>query len=299
MNYRMGHLRALGLIGLLAGCNGGGDETGSESTGTGTVGVSTTGDDTTGPTPTTGDDTTGPTPTTGDDTTGPEPTTGDETGGTGQCNPSTQDCPEGSKCTAYAERGMTAWSANKCVPETEGGPILGETCEVMGEDEFSGIDNCAKGSICLYVDDELKNGFCVEFCDAEVGMCAENDQVCIPANDGKLPVCLDTCDPLLQDCQGGGCYGDPSGPPFVCFFEDPVGGGMDGDPCSFANACLKGLNCTAADVLEGCNTPEPGCCSPFCELDGMGQCTDPEECTPFFAEEVPGYENVGICALPG
>lgn len=312
MNYRIGHLRALGLACLLAGCNGGGDDTSSESTGAATVdssetgtAASTTSDDTTGPatptstTMTTVDDT-GPTPTTGDDTTGPEPTTGDETGGSQQCNPSAQDCPEGSKCTAFAEPGMPAWSANKCVPTIEGAPLIGEPCEVMGENEFSGIDNCAAGGICLFVDAELKNGFCVEFCDPDVGECAGNDQVCIPANGGVLPICVDSCDPLIQDCPaGGGCYGDPSGPPFVCFFEDPVGGGMDGDPCSFSNACLKGLSCTDAAVLEGCNTPEGGCCSPYCELDGMNQCTDPEECTAFFPMEYPGYENVGVCTLPG
>lgn len=303
---RMGHLRALGLVCLLAGCNGGGDDTGDDTTGTSPGTGTSTSDGTTGsstePTPTTGDDTTGPTPTTGtsDVTTGPEPTTGDSTtGGSGVCDPAAQDCPPGSKCTSYAERGEPAWTANKCVPEAADAKQLGETCEVTGEDEFSGIDNCAAGGICLYVDDELKNGFCVGFCDADVGECPSNEQICIPANDGALPVCLETCDPLLQDCPGGGCYGDPSGPPFVCFFEDPVGGGMDGDPCSFANACLKGLNCTDKAVKNGCTDPEPGCCSPFCELDGMGQCQDPEECTPFFPMEYPGFENLGICTLPG
>lgn len=280
----IGQLRALGLLCALVGCNGGEQDTGDDSTTT--IGGSESDGMTDGTTGTTG-------------TTEATPTTGDETGGSQECSPSAQDCPEGLKCTAYAEPGEAAWTANKCIMEVPNGPGLGETCEVMGDNQFSGIDNCAEGTICLHVDEDLKNGFCVEFCDAEVGKCADNEHVCIPANDGALPTCLATCDPLLQDCQGGGCYGDPSGPPFICFFVDAVGGGMHGDPCSFANACLEGLNCSDASTVEGCNTPEPGCCSPFCGLDEVMPCAGAEECVPFFAEAQPGYENVGICALPG
>ena len=309
---RLGQLRALGLLCMLAGCSddgGGATEATTSGTGTdtGTDGVSTT-------TPTTSDGTTtrATTPTTSDGTTTDDPgtttavatstTSGDtDTGGAGECDPTLQDCPEGSKCTAYGKIPGDAWNANKCVPEPANGGAVGDSCEVMGDDMFSGIDTCGKGTVCLNTDPEMKNGFCVEFCTPEM-QCPGTQGgkgLCIVTNDGALPICLFTCDPLLQDCLGNGaCYGDPAGPPFICFTPDPVGGGMDGDSCAFTNACLAGLSCTQADTQEGCMTDEFGCCAPFCALDEM-TCTGTEECVPFFMVEQPGFENVGVCALPG
>jgi len=304
MADRLGQLRAMGLLCLLAGCSGGGGATEGASTSAdttgGTASASETG--TVGATDTSGatdgtSETGEPTPTTGVET-------GDETdtGGTAECNPIAQDCPEGSKCTAYGKLPGDEWNANKCVPEPAEGAAIGESCTVMGEDMFSGIDNCAKGSVCLNSDDEMKNGFCVEFCNSEMACPGTQggDGLCIVTNDGALPICLFTCDPLLQDCLGtGACYGDPGGPPFICFTPDAMGGGMDGDPCNFTNACVAGLNCTAAPTQEGCETDQFGCCAPFCGLDEVGVCTGTEECVPFFMEPQAGYENVGICALPG
>lgn len=263
---------------------------------------------TTGPTagpttdePTTDDPTGDPTGGTTEDATTDEPTTGDDTGASQECDPINQDCPMGSKCTSYGKMPGDAWNANKCVPET-GTAQYGDECSVEGDDMFSGIDNCAKGLICLSVDSDLKNGACSEFCSPELTcpQTSNGDGLCFAdANEGTLPICLALCDPLLQDCPGqGGCYGDPMGPPGFCFTPDPKNGGMDGDACSFANACLPGLNCAEAATQEGCVTEEPGCCAPFCALDEMS-CTGAEECVPFFMMEFPGFENVGLCVLPG
>jgi hypothetical protein len=205
-----------------------------------------------------------------------------------------QDCPEGLKCTAYAKVMQDTWDANKCVPETGEG-VAGDPCDVEGG-FATGIDNCAKGFICLNTDGEGKGGFCVEFCHGDEE-CSGGPGLCNIINDGALPICLATCDPLAQDCVGGqACYGDPSGPPFVCFAPDPQSGGMDGNPCAFTNDCLAGLHCTDAVVQDGCEAEY--CCTPFCALDG-NDCTDPEECSAFFPAPEPGFENVGICTLPG
>ncbi len=301
---------------MLAGCSddgGGVVDPSTSGADTGTDSVSTTG--VTNPTTSSGT-TTGDPPTTSDGTTTDDPgtttaiatstTTGEsdtdtDTGGAGECDPTLQDCPEGSKCTAYGKLPGDAWNANKCVPEPANGGAIGDSCEVMGEDMFSGVDTCGKGTVCLNTDPEMKNGFCVEFCTPDM-MCPGTqggDGICIVTNEGALPICLFTCDPLLQDCIGtGACYGDPAGPPFICFTPDPVGGGMDGDSCAFTNACLAGLSCTQADTQEGCMTDEFGCCAPFCDLEEM-TCTGAEECVPFFMDEQPGFENVGVCALPG
>ena len=304
MMTRLEQLRAMGLLCLLAACGGGGEES-TGSTGTDTDGASETGASTTtgttADTPTTTIETGSVGTTTATTTAGESDTGTGETGGLGECDPTAQDCPEGSKCTAYGKISGDPWNANKCVPEPANGGVVGDTCQIMGDDMFSGIDTCEKGTICLNTDDEMKNGFCVEFC-SSVEMSCPGTQggkgVCIVTNDGALPICLFTCDPLTQDCLGAGaCYGDPGGPPFICFTPDPKDGGMDGDPCGFANACLAGLNCAQADTQEGCMTDQFGCCAPFCALDEM-TCTGGEECLPFFAEPQPGYENVGICALP-
>lgn len=275
---KIGHLRALGLAALMiVGCGDDKQDTGSETSMGTESGSASTGDST---------------PT----------TTGDETGGASECSPSAQDCPAGSKCTAYGKMAGDEWNANKCVPEPMKGGVSGDPCAIEGTDMFTGIDNCAKGFICQNVDGDLKNGVCIEFCtpDMKCPNTSGGDGICLfDSNEGTLPICLPLCDPLLQDCDGqSACYGDPAGPPFFCYKPDPKHGGMDGDACDFTNACLAGLSCTQADTQEGCVTTEFGCCSPFCALDEM-TCTGAEQCVAFFMTPQPGYENLGVCALPG
>jgi hypothetical protein len=274
--------RIAGWIGgwalLVGACNGGADD------GDGGASEATTG--ATGEPTTSGSDGETMTPTTGD---GPD----------GGCDPKAQDCPDGSKCVAYGKMPGDAWNANKCVPDVPGGGIAGDACtvDVDGMDEFSGIDDCSKGYMCLGVDEEGKNGICVAFC-SSTDTC-EGDAACIPANDGTLPGCFPPCDPLAQDCGGGlGCYGDPSGPPFVCFYADPSSDGLEGSTCEYTNACLPGLYCAPADAVDDCPADSAGCCTPFCALDEGGGCSGPAQCVAFFPEPQAGYENVGVCALP-
>lgn len=300
------------LAGPIAGCGDDGkaeatnaseESTSSPLTTTGDPPTSSTGPDT----PTTGDDTTGIVdPSTTSETSGTtdaesSTTSDDTTGGVeAECDPKAQDCPPGSKCTAYGKLPGDEWNANKCIPEVQDGGVGGDDCTVEGPDKFSGIDDCAKGFICLNTDDQGKNGFCVEFCSPtdECPNTSGGAGICLPdTNDGYLPICLFQCDPLLQDCPGEqGCYGDVSMPFFICFNPDPQGNqGVDGDDCAFTNACVGGFHCAAAGTLDGCDAMM--CCTPFCPLDGM-ECADPEVCTPFFPDPTPGFENVGLCTLP-
>lgn len=309
--HRFGHLRALSglvvMVALTGACGDDKQETASAGTdpGTGTGTESASSEPTTGPgTGSTTEPTTEPTTdpgTTGSSTDTPTSSTGDDTGGLQECDPIAQDCPDGAKCTAYGKLPGDEWNANKCVPEPPNGGVAGDPCAIEGDDMFTGLDNCAEGYICLNVDSEQKNGACIEFCTSEMTCpnTSGGDGVCIITNDGALPICLALCDPLLQDCAGqGACYGDPSGPPFVCFNPDPKDGGQDGGACDFTNACLKGLNCAQADTQEGCVTDQFGCCAPFCDITEM-TCTGAEECLPFFMTPQPGFEDLGICALPG
>jgi hypothetical protein len=226
---------------------------------------------------------------------------GDGDGGMQECDPILQDCPDGFKCTASDTDEDDFWDANMCVPAPDEGGVVGDPCAIEGEDMFTGIDNCAEGYICLNVDENHENGACAEFCASDMTCpnTSGGDGVCVVLNDGVLPICLSTCDPLLQDCPGqAACYGTDE-PPFICFTPDAKGGGQDGAPCNYLNACLEGLGCADAANQEDCMTTEFGCCTPFCPLDGSATCTGAEECIPFFPSEQPGYENVGICALPG
>ncbi len=237
--------------------------------------------------------------TTGGTTLVEETTTG---GQTGMCLPKEQDCDDGEKCNAYALMPGDEWNANACVPETGEG-VQGDDCTVEGDDVFTGIDDCAKGYICLNADANTKQGTCVEFCSPtdECPNTSGGDGICLPdTNDGHLPICLQVCDPLIQDCPGNqGCYGDPSGPPFVCFIPDPQDNmGVEDDPCEFTNACVGGFHCAPTATQMGCDPMSFGCCTAFCNLDEMDPCAAPEQCVPFFPNPIPGYENVGICALP-
>lgn len=283
--YKSSHIRALalfGALGALAGCPAKDDEDGDASA---TEVTASSGADS---------------ETVATDSTPTGGSTSDTGGASGECDPRAQDCPEGLKCTAYGKMPGDEWNANKCVDETGPG-VAGDECEIVGADMFTGIDNCAKGYICQNPDAELKNGVCIEFCqpDDKCPNTTGGDAICLPANDGKLPICLANCNPLTQDCAGNqGCYGDPAGPPFFCYGPDPKDGGGEGSKCEFTNACLPGLHCADAAVVEGCPADSIGCCTPFCSLD-EATCSGSQECSPFFDMEQPGLENVGICTLPG
>ncbi len=217
-------------------------------------------------------------------------------GGSGNaCDPRAQDCPEGDKCTASAADGGGAWNVNTCVPETGLG-VAGDACQTEG-DPLSGIDDCAAGSICLFVDSD-NVGVCVAFCSGDSEDCPRGN-ACIVGNDGVLPLCLDMCNPLVQDCAAGqGCYESPDGS-FVCFADGSGPVGLDDDPCppvDGENLCDPGLWCGPGS--SGCATVN--CCTPYCDLSAP-DCIAPDECLSLYGDPrsaPPGLEAVGVCALP-
>jgi hypothetical protein len=214
------------------------------------------------------------------------------------CDPAEQDCPEGDKCTGYVvEQGSCCVDANKCVPVIGNGQ-LGDPC-VRTEDN----DDCAEGLFCMTVTSgSTGDGRCLAFCDVATQDCHEDglpDAQCIAFNDGTLPLCQDSCDPLLQDCSGDlGCYG-VGDQGFVCSVPGYEPGlGNDGDMCYTIQSCKPGLGCTAAEVLSDCGASR--CCSPYCDLSMPDPCTLPEECVPYYEPGTapPGFEDVGLCAVP-
>jgi hypothetical protein len=302
MNWRRGAW--VWLVGLCA-CAGKGDageaagETSGESDGSGgsstTLSPTTTNGGTSSATTTTSS-------TTGADTGGSDDTMSfiapPDGGVSGQCDPMAQDCPEGEKCTAYSNTEGQPWNANKCVPD-DGDGQAGDPCDIEGG-KYTGIDNCDVGLICLMTDDMGLGGACVEFCNAR--MTCDNGGTCAIYNDGSLPICLVTCDPLVQDCpMGQGCYASATTNDFVCFkYSGMDGEGAPGDPCNYLNQCQPGTACLDPTAVEGCGA-EAGCCSPFCDLsdpDPNANCNPTEMCEAWYTDPPPAYVNVGVCAIP-
>ncbi|MCA9706983.1 MAG: hypothetical protein KDK70_14110 [Myxococcales bacterium] len=276
-----------GLVGLAAGCpapqqtsdtgDGPADEDGTTSLGPGQTATSGVGGDR------------GEAGSSADDDTSSSFLVPPDGGVVGQCDPYEQDCPRGEKCTSYvATPGQETVDSTKCVPII-GEDLWGEPCERMADN-----DTCAPGYFCMTdVSGHTGTGTCLEYCSPEVP--CENGGDCFPFNDGALPLCEVTCDPLLQDCPvGQGCYAAFDG--FLCAQPGaPEGLGNDGDPCSTVQSCNPGLICrtgTAGCPMDG------ACCTPICEL-GVDDCSDPaEDCVPALEDPPPGLVDVGYCGIP-
>jgi hypothetical protein len=210
-----------------------------------------------------------------------------------ECDPWVQDCPEGEKCVAYGSTGGN-WDANKCVLVTGSGQ-QGDPCMYSGT--VDSTDDCGPDTWCWNVNMDGV-GTCTPFCDG-----TPDDPLCEPgygcsiANNGSINLCLQQCDPLLQDCEGENvCFYDFSGN-FVCAFAaDMI---PTGEPCGFINDCSPGNVCLDATVLPSCNGAS--CCGAFCDLSDPMCATMGTECTAFFEEGTapPGYESVGVCIIPG
>jgi hypothetical protein len=225
-------------------------------------------------------------------------------GGTNECDVWAQDCPPGEKCMPWANDGGSSWNSLRCTPLDENPKQPGDTCLVEGSD-VTGIDDCALGSMCFAVDPETNMGLCVPFCEGSPAepTCSNPDQACNISNNGVLVLCLEVCDPLLQNCPtdpwNHGCY--PVNEDFLCWPDYSFDLGAFGDPCEFFNVCDAGLFCAIPEAVPGC-AGSSGCCSSFCDMTMPEPCpasAQGQECLPWFLEgqAPPGYENVGFCGV--
>jgi hypothetical protein len=171
---------------------------------------------------------------------------------------------------------------------------------------MSGLDDCAKGSMCWNVDAVTHEGYCIDFCvESPSGEPVCNAGYTCPLSDTAiLALCLHTCNPVLAatDCLGmkETCvYANPVSPtvPFACV---PVGENAGhGEPCMNINSCAPGLFCGVAADVPGCATSH--CCSEFCDLMAPDTCAGQGQiCEPWVYDGMvpPGYEHVGGCGLP-
>lgn len=243
---------------------------------------------------------------------GPLLTTGGTTGDGGgehgekECDVWAQDCPAGQKCTAWADDGSEHWNATHCVPVVDDPAHPGEPC-AMTESVASGIDDCAAGSFCWFIDHETLEGVCIESCagSADAWTCPES-QHCDISNDGTLLLCLQTCDPLVPSCPNGQiCFNSIDGSTFICDTPNAAVMGMPGmygAPCDYVNACAYGLFCAYPEEVPGCDN-DYGCCSEFCDTGAENTCSGKDggqQCVGWFdqGEAAPGLEHVGYCTIP-
>jgi hypothetical protein len=206
----------------------------------------------------------------------------------------------GQKCMPW-DPGGQSWNSTKCTDVAKNAGMIGDDCVAEGGGT-SGVDNCALGSMCWFLDADNK-GSCVELCQGTpMAPTCSGDKICDESNDGVIIVCLDTCDPLAQSCpEGQICFwdGDVN---FICDFDASGEMGKYGDPCAFINVCDYGLFCAGQQAVPGCQAAE-GCCSPYCNLSEPNTCPGAammQECLPWYGEDKPppGQENIGACAVP-
>jgi hypothetical protein len=249
------------------------------------------------------DPSTGPAP---DTSGGSESTTSDAP--EGQCIFWADECGEGQKCEPYSVEDDSIPDEIRCCPEVDDPDLVGEQCSVM---EYSGscLDSCERGAFCVVDDPDRLLGQCRPYCQPGGNDCPA-DETCKSffelLNDvPTVPLCMEQCDPLVQDC---------SVPNWLCIPDSPTISGQSGficvspppnepvgalEPCALANQCEKGLVCISGDRVPDCTFVS--CCTSYCSLaegDAACQTIDPEmHCVDWMAPD-PTWADVGVCALP-
>lgn len=210
------------------------------------------------------------------------------------CDAFLQDCPEGEKCVPWFPDGITP--ALRCVPVT-GNAQVNEPCTAMKGGD--GIDDCALGAICRYVDQD-GHGFCVGQCTGSIddAICPPGLSCLISAREA-ITICLPECHPLLGDCIGNlDCFAVGEG--FECMADASGEAGQANDSCEAPNACDEGLVCLdSVSASSACDPKVQGCCQPFCQFPD-GPCPNmDQQCLPWFdpMHVLPNYKDLGVCAI--
>ncbi len=270
------------------------------STSAATTGASTSGPSTTSST-STGESSEGPGTSTGFDTGSSDDNGASSVGFYGgpapdhstpiECDFWEQDCPDGDKCMPWANDGGETWNALRCVPVDADPDQPGEPCVVEGSG-VSGVDSCALGAMCFFVDPQTNAGTCVAQCGGTPmnPVCDDVGEACLIANDAVLALCLPTCDPLLQSCDTGQvCV--PADGSFVCMTSYIYPSGAE-EACDGINACDAGLVCVdGSSVGGGC--VDTNCCTEYCDHTEIDPCAGGRVCVPLFDAASP----VGVCVV--
>jgi len=207
-----------------------------------------------------------------------------------ECSVQDQDCCRGEACKAWANDGGDAWNASRCTFVSDTPAQVGEPCVAEGS-PVSGADTCDAGLMCWDVDAKSLQGTCAQFCGEDGPSCEAEGEVCSIGNDGAVPLCLPSCDPLASECgEGIGCY--PSGEDFVCVREGtPMYTDLQHPDCAAGTFNIP------ADQVQGCSEGEGPCCTAFCDLSAVEPCGADAECLPYFVPAMGKDDTVGYCSV--
>ena len=234
---------------------------------------------------------------------------GDDGPSFGECVLWGDDCTEvNEKCMPWSLLPDRVPDELRCCPLADNAVLENEECTV---EEYDGScrDNCEDGTMCIVDNLETLSGVCRRFCDPSESEC-DPDDTCKPffeliESAPEVPLCMDQCDPLVQDCVQPGWLCLPDSPTvagqsgFICVPPAPGTLNGQGTGCALANDCEKGLVCIVADRLPECTFTS--CCTAYCSLsEGDGPCQDIDPnlgCIDWMSPD-PTWEDVGVCALP-
>lgn len=226
----------------------------------------------------------------------------------GECVLWNDECGPEQKCMPWSLEPDEVPDEIRCCAAPDSPDLVGEPCEVQ---EYNGscLDSCERGALCVLDDPAGLTGQCRRYCQPGADSC-QPDETCKTfyelLNDvPTVPLCMEQCDPLSQDC---------SVPSWLCIPDSPTQAGQSGficvspppnepygafEPCALANQCERGLVCVTADRVPSCTFT--ACCTSYCSLsegDGPCQALDPNlACIDWMAPD-PSWADVGVCALP-
>ena len=219
-------------------------------------------------------------------------------GGPGnECDPKEQDCPDGQKCTAWANDGGTFWNANRCVDETGEG-VSGDVCMVEG----GGVSGDRQLLGRAHLHEHRRGGPRVVHLvsarattrAARPGTSARSTTtVCSPSAWSRAIRCCPTCP------EGQSCIDTPNQRFHLLQRRLGHRGGPTAIRARPPTARTPATRDTGADPAPP-TAPTSNCCTPYCDVTEASPCQQPDQCISFFGEgdAPPEYTNVGVCVLP-
>ncbi len=218
------------------------------------------------------------------------------------------ECGAAQKCMPWSLNPDRIPDEIRCCPAPEDPDVEGDPCTIQDYDG-SCLDSCDVGTMCVLDDIDTLGGQCRRFCEPGGNDCTV-DQTCktffellpiVP----NVPLCMDKCDPLVQDCPLASWLCIPDSPTeagqsgFICVSPPPEDPSGLLDSCALANDCEKGLVCVPASRVPGCTAN--ACCTSYCDLgEGDAPCTAIDNglsCVDWMSPE-PQWDHVGVCAIP-